>query len=201
MNWWLLVIPFIAAFIGWATNKIAIKMLFHPKEPKRFLGITIQGIFPKRQQQFAKQLGKLVSRELLSFEDIEQKITSKENLDRIMPEVEKHIDHFLREKLADAFPIISMFIGEKTINELKQIFMRELEEIFPVIMKRYMHNLQAELDLEKIVVDKVSAFSSDKLESILYDIMSREFFFVEIVGGVLGFIIGLVQVGITLLAT
>lgn len=198
MNWWLLSIPVISAFIGWVTNWVAIKMLFHPKKAVTVLGITIQGIFPKRQQQFAQQLGKLVSRELLSFGDIEQKITSTDNLKRIMPEVEKHVDLFLREKLSDAFPVISMFIGERTINELKQLFMTELERIFPIIMKGYMKNLQQELDLEQIVTDKVASFSSDKLESILYGIMSKEFRFVEIIGGVLGFLIGIIQVLITM---
>jgi uncharacterized membrane protein YheB (UPF0754 family) len=198
MNWWLLLIPVISAFIGWVTNWVAIKMLFHPKEPVKVLGITIQGIFPKRQQQFALQLGKLVSNELLSFDDIEQKITSQENLSRIMPVVETHIDEFLRNKLKIAFPMISMFVGERTINELKVVFMAELETIFPVVMKAYMKNLREELDLEKIIVAKVSAFSTDKLESVLYGIMSKEFRFVEIIGAVLGFIIGLVQVLLTI---
>ncbi len=50
-------IPFISAFIGYFTNWIAIKMLFHPKNPVTVLGITFQGIFPKRQKQFAQKLG------------------------------------------------------------------------------------------------------------------------------------------------
>jgi uncharacterized membrane protein YheB (UPF0754 family) len=198
MNWWLILIPIISAFIGWFTNWIAIKMLFHPREPKRILGFTFQGIFPKRQQQFAEKLGKLVSNELLSFEDIEKKITQKENLDKIMPHVEKHVDHFLRNKLSDTFPVLSMFIGDKTINQLKEGFMKELQLIFPDVMQKYMGNLKAELDLEKIVTQKVSSFSSDKLEAILNDIMKKEFVFVEIIGGVLGFIIGLLQVLLTL---
>jgi uncharacterized membrane protein YheB (UPF0754 family) len=195
MNWWsLILLPLISAFIGWVTNWVAIKMLFHPKEPVRVLGITFQGIFPKRQQQFAQKLGKLVSNELLSFGDIEQKITSPDNLKKIMPVVEKHIDEFLHTKLKEVFPMISMFIGEKTISQLKTVFMNELESIFPVLMQNYMNNLQQELDLEQIVVGRVSAFSSDKLESILYQIMAKEFRFVEIIGGVLGYIIGLIQV-------
>lgn len=199
MNWWLILIPLISAFIGWFTNWIAIKMLFHPKEPRKILGITFHGIFPKRQQQFAEKLGKLVSNELLSFSDIESKITSKENLDKIMPLVEGHIDHFIRHKLSDTFPLLSMFIGDKTINQLKEGFMKELQQIFPEVMKKYMGNLQKDLDLEQIVIQKVRGFSSDKLESILNDIMKKEFKFVEIIGGVLGFIIGLLQVLLTLL--
>lgn len=199
MNLWLLLIPFISAFIGWFTNWIAIKMLFHPKEPKKILGLTFHGIFPKRQQQFAEKLGKLVSQELLSFEDIEKKITQKENLDKIMPHVETYVDSFLKNKLSETFPVLSMFIGDKTINQLKDAFMQELRTIFPEVMKKYMVNLKADLDLESIVVQKVQSFSSDKLESILNDIMKKEFKFVEIIGGVLGFIIGLLQVLLTLL--
>ena len=39
----------------------------------------------------------------------------------------------------------------------------------------------------------------DKLEEVLNNIMSKEFRFVEVIGAVLGFIIGLLQVLITLL--
>lgn len=193
-------IPFISAFIGWFTNWIAIKMLFHPKEEKNILGIKIQGIFPKRQQQFAEKLGKLVSSELLSFKDIEEKISNPANIVKLMPFVENHIDHFLRVKLAEQMPVISMFIGDKTINQLKEVFIVELTELFPVLMKNYMNNLQEELDLEKIVTQKVAGFSSDKLEQILIAIMSKEFRFVEIIGGVLGFLIGLLQVILTFFA-
>lgn len=200
MSYILFLIPVISAFIGWFTNWIAVKMLFHPRLPRKILGITFHGIFPKRQKVFAEKLGRLVSQELLSFQDIEEKITSKENIQKLLPLIEAHIDHFLRTKLANEMPIISMFIGENTIQQLKTVFMKELETLFPDIMQRYMGNLQQELDLERIVVDKVSGFSSDKLEQLLQSIMAKEFRFIEIIGGVLGFVIGLIQVLLTLFA-
>ena len=116
----LLVIPLISAFIGWFTNWIAIKMLFHPKDPKRILGITFHGIFPKRQKIFAEKLGKMISVEFLSFEDIEQKITHPENLQKLMPMIDDHVDNFLRNKLSDEMPFLSLFIGDKTIRSLKK---------------------------------------------------------------------------------
>jgi uncharacterized membrane protein YheB (UPF0754 family) len=94
-----------------------------------------------------------------------------------------------------------MFIGQNTINQLKLVFMKELETMFPEIIGSYMKNIESQLDLEKMVTDKVSSFSSDKMESILNQIMSKEFRFVEIIGGVLGLIIGILQVLITLLAS
>jgi uncharacterized membrane protein YheB (UPF0754 family) len=196
----LILLPIISAFIGWFTNWIAIKMLFHPREPKKIFGITFHGIFPKRQQQFAMKLGKLVSSELLSFTEIEQKIADPVNVNRILPILDSHIDTFLKEKLTTEIPMIGMLIGEKTIAQVKGVFIKELEELFPILMKQYMNTLRHELDLEKIVVEKVGNFSSDKLEEMLNQIMSTEFRFVEIIGAVLGFLIGLLQVFITLVS-
>ena len=55
------------------------------------------------------------------------------------------------------------------------------------------------VDIEKMVTDKVSNFSSDKLEDLLQSVMSKEFRFIEIIGGVLGFVIGLIQMGFSCL--
>jgi uncharacterized membrane protein YheB (UPF0754 family) len=197
MSYWFLLFPFVSAFIGWITNWVAIKMLFHPREPKRILGITFQGIFPKRQQKFAQKLGKIVSEEFLSFGDIEKKISNPENLKQIMPMIENHVDDFLRYRMKDEMPVISMFIGDKTISNLKAMFMKEIESLLPMVMKQYAANLKTELDLEQIVIAKVAAFSSDKLEEVLYQIMSKEFRFVEIIGAVIGFLIGSLQVVFT----
>lgn len=194
-----IIIPLISAFIGWFTNWIAIKMLFHPREPRKLFGIPFQGIFPKRQQVFAAKLGKLVSDELLSFSDISSKLTHPDNLKSVMPVIEKHIDRFLREQLPEQMPLISMFIGESTIQELKGVFVKQLEVIFPEVMQTYVHKLKNQLDLEAIVTQKVAGFSSDKMEQILMSIMQKEFRFVEIIGGILGFLIGLLQVFITIL--
>jgi uncharacterized membrane protein YheB (UPF0754 family) len=187
-------IVLLCGFTGWVTNWVAIKMLFHPRKPIRFLGITLHGVFPKNQARIAEKLGQVVGKELLSFEDIEQKVTNTDNLQKLKPEIEAHIDEFLNNRIKTIFPMLSMFIGEKTIGQLKEAFLNELEALFPVLMKNYMGKLQQDLDLEKIVTQKVANFSTEKLEDILMQITKKEFKFLEIVGAVLGLIIGLLQV-------
>jgi uncharacterized membrane protein YheB (UPF0754 family) len=199
MTWWLYCIPFISAFIHWLTIWMALKLLFHPRRPKRILGFTLHGVFPKRQRQIAESLGRIVGQELLSFGDIEKTITNPDNVQRILPLAEEHIDHFLRVRLKESMPMIAMFIGDKTINQLKEVFMKELGELFPIIMKNYVTHLKDDLDLERIVVDKIANFSSDRLETMLNDIITKEFRFVEVIGAALGFFIGLVQILLTLM--
>jgi uncharacterized membrane protein YheB (UPF0754 family) len=200
MNYWLVLTPLISAFTGWFTTWVAIKMLFHPRKQVKILGLKVQGIFPKNQQQIAEKLGEVVSKELLSFKEIEEKVTNPANLEKLKPEIEKHIDNFLRVKLSDTFPILSMFIGEKTINQLKAAFLMELQELFPVLMKSYMNKLENDLDLKKIVTQKVANFSGEKLENMLNQITKKEFKFLEVIGAVFGLLIGLIQVALTVIS-
>ena len=175
-------------------------MLFHPRKPISIFGFKVQGIFPKNQQLIAQKLGQVVSKEFLSFAEIEAKVINPDNLEKLKPEIEAHIDIFLREKLVTLFPMLSMFIGDKTINQLKTAFLTELENLFPILMKNYMKKLESDLDLEKIVTEKVASFSSEKLEDILSQITKKEFQFLEVIGAVFGFIIGLLQVLLTQLS-
>lgn len=200
MNWTNTIITILlSTFTGWVTTWIAIKMLFHPRKPIKILGLKIQGIFPKNQRLIAEKLGQVVGKELLSFDEIEQKVTNPENLEKLRPDIEAHIDNFLRNKLKDVFPMLFMMIGEKTIIQLKEAFLSELETLFPLLMKSYMAKLEKDLDLEKIVTEKVANFSTQKLEDILNQITKKEFKFLEFIGGFFGLLIGVVEVVIHLL--
>lgn len=180
---------------------MALKMLFHPRTPKRILGMKFHGVFPKKQKQIAENLGRIVGHELLSFNEISDKITNPDNLESVYPMVEAHIDDFLSNKLTVSMPMIAMFLGEKTIAQFKGVFMVELKELLPELLKKYVGNLKSQLDLEQIVHDKVAAFSSDRLEQMLNNILTKEFRFVEIIGTILGFLIGLLQIGLTFLVS
>jgi uncharacterized membrane protein YheB (UPF0754 family) len=186
MNWWLLIIlPLTSAFIGWASNWLLVKMLFR--------------IFSKRQMQLAQTLGPIITKEFVSFSDLEDKITNPDSIKKIMPVAEVHIDDFLRNKLKDALPMIGMLIGDRTINTLKEIFMKELETIFPVIMKGYLQNLQQDLNLEQTITDKIAALQVEKLKAALYQHAGRELRQANLFGAAIGFLIGLIQVGIIII--
>ena len=59
----LLLIPIIGFFIGYFTNYIAIKMLFHPKKPI----FGFRGVIPKRRKIIAKKIGE-ISEDLLPID-------------------------------------------------------------------------------------------------------------------------------------
>ncbi len=186
-------LPIIAAIIGWVTNFLAIKMLFHPRKKIDLFFFSIQGIFPKRQEVLAERLGKMVSKELFSFDDIKDRFTSTSTAQEINKVLDEKLEDFIEVKLKSAMPMLAMFLNKDARAKIKYTLHQEFQNILPDILNKYSEKLERDIDIEKIVSKKVSAFSSDKLEQILFSIMKKEFKFIEILGGILGFLIGIIQ--------
>ncbi|HRK27479.1 MAG TPA: DUF445 family protein [Chitinophagales bacterium] len=193
-------LPFIAAFIGWLTNRIAVKMLFYPKEPVKILFFEVQGVFPKRKLLLAERLGQIVSKELISFDEIKNRLSDPHTLQDVKEQVNSKLDEFLWVKFPALYPMLSLFVTDKIKQQFKLNAMAEIDEVVPKLIDSYITKAEKNLNVQQIVYDKVANFSNEKLEQILFAILSKEFTFIEFVGGVLGFVIGLVQLVLTLLS-
>lgn len=187
-------LPILAALIGWITNYLAIKMLFHPHQPKKILGLTFQGVFPKRQAQIAEKLGDLVANELFSMKDVAQKIEDLSTQPEALEEVGKRIEKTIRGKLISAFPMLSMFLSDEMIEKVTSLFKGELEDFLRVSAQGLAVKMEESVDIQALVREKVQAFSSNKIEQLFLGFMEREFRFIEKIGAVLGFLIGWAQV-------
>jgi uncharacterized membrane protein YheB (UPF0754 family) len=190
----LYLLPILAALIGWITNYLAIKMLFHPHQPKKILGLTFQGVFPKRQLQIGEKLGDLVANELFSMKDVAQKIEDLSTQPEALEEVGKRIEQTIRGKLISAFPMLSMFLSDEMIDKVTNLFKGELEDFLRVSAQGLAVKMEQSVDIQALVREKVQAFSSNKIEELLIGFMEQEFRFIEKIGAVLGFLIGCVQV-------
>jgi len=177
-------LPIIAALIGWLTNWVAVKMLFHPRKP--ILGI--QGIFPKRQVALAEKLADVVATELLTSNDLVN--TIKKGLGANPEKLQASIDKIITKVLPEKFPLLAMVLTPEVSQTISKVFVDSFSEIAGELFSGL--NI-GDQHIRSTVKDKVINFSSDKLEQILFAIMKKEFKFIEIIGAVLGFFIGVVQ--------
>ena len=189
-------LPIIAAIIGWFTNFLAVKMLFHPREKIKILFFEIQGVFPKRQQLLAVKIGKMVADDLLSVKDIQRIIKQPENIDQINKNIEIRLDEYLEKSFPSKYPVLSLFVREKSKARIKQEFMSEMNKLAPEMIDQTVASIEELLDIEEIIRKKVSVYSTARLEKLILDILESEFKFIEFIGAVVGFMVGMIQVGI-----
>lgn len=187
-------LPIIASFIGYLTNWVAVKMLFHPRKEINLYLFKIQGVFPKRQGALAESLGEVVSRELINIVEIKASLSEGDFEKEIYAFFEQKIDEWVRDKLVENFPMIKMFLSEELMQKVKNMLLEEFKKSLPFMLDAFLDTFEKKVDVKAIVANRVKEFSSDKLELILIEILKKEFRTIEIIGGVLGFAIGLIQV-------
>lgn len=113
-------------------------------------------------------------------------LTEKDNFETLKPVINEKLDDFFRHKLSSKLPMISMFIGEKTIEELKVVFMDELALLFPLLITQFSAHINK--DFQKKWHPKFRKIVQHKITSII-----APFRWVGFVLGVIwGFMIALI---------
>ena len=193
----LLIMIFISATIGWITNWVAIKMLFRPHKEINFGLFKIQGLIPKRKAEIGTGIASIIQNELISVKDVISNIDREEFSKRLNKLIDDVLDKNLKKKVKEKFPLLQMFFTDKVAkdigNTIKEIVMENQEKIFEI----FSNYAEENIDFEVIISDKISNFSLDKLEEIITLLANKELKHIEVIGAILGMLIGAVQYLIT----
>ena len=191
--WTWLTIPAIGGLIGLTTNWLAVKMIFRPVKPRRLLFFKLHGLVARRQAELAKAIGRVVGNHLVEQKDV-LKSLNKLDFGGILGKV---LDRGLGPKIQElrGLPLIGGFLTEERIADIKESItdsiMKHREDVLDEVQK----GLSKGLDVPQLVEDKVAAFEILKLEKLILEVANRELRSIVVLGGVLGVLIGLAQVG------
>ncbi len=190
--------PIIGAFIGYLTNYVAIKLLFRPHRPISILGFTIQGLIPKRREEIARSIAHTIERELISSKDIASVLDAVNWKEDVEKAVEGLIEHRFSASKIKKIPLLGL-VSENLIYHIKYIITRdileEVEKKKPLLLKRVTENV----DVKGLLTDRIDRLDLERFEDLLTNFIAKELRYIEILGGVMGFIIGVAQSGLVYL--
>lgn len=188
--------PLIGALIGWGTNLLAIKLIFRPLEPVKIplLGIEIQGLIPKRRFDIARNIGEALENEIISPEEIIDNLTNEKAKADIIKYIKDMIVKRVGEKLPGFIP--SGFRGSIT-HYIGDMIDRNGTEFFDEIKTAITKKAKEQLDLKQLIEDKINSFDLEQLEELIVRLSRQELKQIEVLGGVIGFIIGIIQAAVS----
>src|SRR5436309_3253101 len=134
-----------SALTGWIISWLTLQIIFSDSLRMRSLKMRI-----------GKHAATVFQKEFESSTLIEQNIEDPQLFEKLKPEIEKHVDFFLNEKLATIFPLLYKFMGEKTLLQFKNAFMIETELLFPVIFRNYISSLKDKLKFDQLILDRIN---------------------------------------------
>ncbi|MBD8588406.1 DUF445 domain-containing protein [Peribacillus simplex] len=125
----------VGAVIGGFTNLLAIRMLFRPYKPIHIFGKQLPltpGLIPKRQDELAKQLGKLVVDHLITPESIQSKVINDASIQNMKIFVQAEVKKALstQKSTAQLLDQLGMKNSSFTLEQRLQTFILGKYEIW-----------------------------------------------------------------------
>ncbi len=138
--------PIVGALIGYCTNWLAIKMVFRPHEEKRIFGLKVPftpGLIAVERDRITEQIGYVVSKHLLTDDDLKNKI------------LELDFDQFTRKIIENVES--NLMNSDLTIDDLlKSIFKEDydskINDIKNIISEKYIEAFEKTKTEEELIV-------------------------------------------------
>lgn len=198
MDYKLFSLPIVGAIIGWIVIRIALTMLFRPRNPINVFGFKIQGILPKRKTELAHAIGHTVQKEFGLHNELKGILTDEDHLESFKAAIKNAVDNFVERRVTFTSPLLTSFLPYGAILKFKEKIANEIIRFMPELAEGLSSELENKLDLKEVVASKLEAYEISKIEEAVLNVSARELRQVKTLGAVVGFIIGGAQLVVIL---
>lgn len=189
--WWLL--PLAGLLVGYATNWVALKMVFEPVNPVKIGPFVWQGLFLKRQKEVAAEYAEIFATEILNSKNLLSSILRGPASDRLFMIVQRHLKEAIDSTAGISKPFVQFVIGTSRYIEMKGKICDRLMEKLPQEISRLHTYTEEALDVKKELREKLEVLSAEEFEGVLHPIFKEDEWILILVGAVLGMLAGFGQ--------
>jgi uncharacterized membrane protein YheB (UPF0754 family) len=187
--WW--VLPFFGFFVGYATNWLAIKLIFEPAEPKRFGPFVFQGLFHKRQAEVAQEFAHLVSKDILNVEAMVGHMITGASGERLFGIVERHVNEMLERYKTN--PLVGALVPADKWDAVQGELGQRIRDELPK-PGGFLHIFVGKaVDVYSELFERMTQLDSESFEGVLRPAFQKDEWKLIVAGAVLGFGAGLLQ--------
>jgi len=188
-NWTL---PLFGFLVGYATNWLALYLIFEPKTPKSFLGIPYQGLFHRRQKEIAKEFGEIVAQRVFNSDNLFKEISSGEPRKKLLAIVGEKADILIAKY--QQHPMAAMVMNPQLAAELKRDVLRDVEaEMFRPnsLVQQFINKSEK---IREMLQERMAVMDPEGYENVLRPAFKQDEWKLIIAGAVLGAAVGALQV-------
>lgn len=190
-SWWLL--PLFGLLVGWATNWLALKMIFNPKELWHIGPLRIQGLFHKRQYEVARDYGNLVADEVVTPEKILEAILRGTYADRIVTLISHHVERAIDEQAGYAKPFFTLAVGSQRYRQIQQSAVDEIMLQMPDALQHVTSYAEEAMNIRETLITRLQGLDPAEFEGMLRPAFEEDEWILIAVGAALGFAVGWFQ--------
>lgn len=188
------IMPLFGLFTGWFTDWLALRMIFYPIEPRKYFGITWQGLFLKRRAEVAEAYGALIAKEIITPHNVIEAVLRGPLSDRVLALIQRQLDIELGRAGTLAKPLLVFAIGSRHYQDMKLAISERIMARLPETMSYLDGYATDAMDIRNVLVSKMKELSPQEFEQLLRPAFQQDEWILIATGAVLGFAVGEAQV-------
>ncbi len=187
-------LPAFGLLVGYLTNFIALKMIFRPQQPKKYGPWTVQGLFHKRQEDVARDYGRLIADEIVTPSHIIEAVLKGPYADRVFNMISKHVKKSIDDQSGLAKPFVAWTVGTRRYIEMKNAAVEKIVEKLPQTVSSADAYAVEAMNIAGTLSERLQALPPDEFEAMLRPAFEEDEWMLIAVGAALGFCVGVGQV-------
>lgn len=116
--WWIL--PLFGVIVGYATNWIALRIIFQPLEPKKIGPYTVQGLFLKRQKEVAEIWCDIVTREIITVHNIMHAVLFGEGAAKTQAIIRRYMTEMVDSAVNIIKPVAQLAFSAEDFEKIQE---------------------------------------------------------------------------------
>lgn len=189
--WW--VLPLFGLAVGWATNWIALNLIFRPLEPVAVGPWTVQGLFLKRQEEVAAVWCHIVTREILTARQLMVSLMQGPRSERSRKLVVKHAKPIVDEALGLVRPAAQFTVGLKGYADIRASAGEKALDLSVTPFDDPVFNEGRAQVIERLLRERMEALPPEQFQDLLRPCFKEDEWKLILTGAVLGALAGVAQ--------
>ena len=186
-------LPLTGITVGWATNWIALKMVFEPLEPVKIGPFRWQGLFLRRQDEVSEAYAAFFAKQILHSEALLKAVLEGPAADKLIALLQNYVDESIEHVSGAAGTITQLAVGTEKWESLKSEISESLAAVIPHELDQLQDYMSEAMALEQELCLNLKSLTSEEFEEVLRPVFREDESTLIAVGAFLGGVAGFLQ--------
>jgi uncharacterized membrane protein YheB (UPF0754 family) len=193
-HWW--VLPIGGVVIGYATNWVALWMIFEPVEPRRMGGLKLHGLFMRRQPEVADVYSGIIAEDIVTMGNIGEELLNGRRSDRTRQMIETALRPAVDRAAGRVQPAVRVAVGARQYDAIRDSVAAEAVEYTMTPLTDPEFTRRQSASVRALVAERMRQMSPPDFQELLRTVMKEDEWLLLLHGAVLGLVGGLVHLAI-----
>ena len=186
-------LPLTGIAVGWATNWLALKMVFEPLEPTKIGPVNWQGLFLRRQEEVSEAYAEFFATKILHSEALMNSILEGPAAEQLIELLKTYVEESVDHVSGAAGTIAQLTVGTTKWLDLKSEISGRIAMVVPHELGKLQDYVSEAIALEDELCRNLKSLSPAEFEEVLRPVFREDESTLIAVGAALGGIAGLLQ--------